>query len=358
VRQPLVSVVTPFHNTAPYLAQCIESVLAQSYPSFEYILVDNCSTDGSKEIAEEYARREPRIRLIRRSELLSQVQNYNRALAEISEHSQYCKIVQADDFIFPECLSLMVQSFEQSSSIGLVSAYDLKGDAVRGSGFPYRTTPFPGKEVARIYLRSGVFVFGSPSTVMYRSSIVRECQPFYDEQLLHEDTEKCMQLLRTWDFSFVHQVLSFLRMDNINESVSAGFRSFQPTSLDRYIIVQRYASAFLDASEAASLKRRTKRDYYGVLAGAMLRGRESAFWQYHATGLNTLGEMLDWPYLALQLAKNLLWKAANPGTAVVRGLRLLRRRMTVENRADNRLVSGKESAALGTEATSPRNKAI
>src|ERR1700730_17167571 len=119
----LISVVTPFHNTAAYLAQCIESVLAQSHSHFEYILVDNCSTDGSGDIANAYARRDPRLRMIRRSQLLSQVQNYNRALTEISNGSEYCKIVQADDFIFPECLSLMVQSFERSESIGLVSSY-------------------------------------------------------------------------------------------------------------------------------------------------------------------------------------------------------------------------------------------
>ena len=64
----MVSVVTPFYNTAPYLAQCIESVLAQTYPHFEYILMDNCSTDGSAEIAETYARRDSRIRLIRCNE--------------------------------------------------------------------------------------------------------------------------------------------------------------------------------------------------------------------------------------------------------------------------------------------------
>ena len=116
--QPLVSVVTPFHNTATFLAECIESVLAQSFTQFEYILVDNCSTDGSGEIAESYARRDPRVRLIRRSQLLPQVQNYNSALAEISGDSKYCKIVQADDFIFPECLKLMVGAFEQSSQSG------------------------------------------------------------------------------------------------------------------------------------------------------------------------------------------------------------------------------------------------
>ena len=83
--RPLVTVVTPFYNTAPHLAQCIESVLAQSYREFEYILMDNCSTDGSSEIARSYERLDPRIRLIRCSEFLSQLANYNRALAEISE---------------------------------------------------------------------------------------------------------------------------------------------------------------------------------------------------------------------------------------------------------------------------------
>src|SRR5215831_10677015 len=110
--RPLVSVVTPFYNTTRYLAQCIESVLTQSYSEFEYILMDNCSTDGSGKIAEAYARRDPRIRLIRCSEFVSQLQNYNRALNEISDASRYCKILQADDYIFPQCLELMVQAFE------------------------------------------------------------------------------------------------------------------------------------------------------------------------------------------------------------------------------------------------------
>jgi glycosyltransferase involved in cell wall biosynthesis len=323
--QPLVSVVTPFHNTAPYLAECIESVLAQTYANFEYILVDNCSTDGSTEIAERYAGRDPRIRLIRRTELLTQVQNYNLALAEISAASRYCKMVQADDFIFPECLRLMVEAFEQSETIGLVSSYDLKAGKVRGSGVPYQTTPFPGRDIARLTLRDGVFPFGSPTTVMYRSSMIRGPRPFFEEGLLHEDTEKCMQILEDWDFAFVHQVLSFLRADN--ESITSAARRFEPFTVDRYIVVQRYASRFLAPDEAAALKAQTRRDYYRFLAAAALRRREPEFWKYHQNGLTTINEQLDRTYLLTQMARVMLGLAANPGRTAMRALRHWKRRL-------------------------------
>jgi glycosyltransferase involved in cell wall biosynthesis len=167
--RPLVTVVTPFYNTAPHLAH---RASLRKYREFEYILMDNCSTDGSSEIARSYERLDPRIRLIRCSEFLSQLANYNRALAEISEASLYCKIVQADDHIYPECLQLMVQAFDQSESIGLVSSYRLLGNTVEGSGYPCRTAMLPGRECGRWFLRTGINIFGSQTTVMYRSSVV------------------------------------------------------------------------------------------------------------------------------------------------------------------------------------------
>jgi glycosyltransferase involved in cell wall biosynthesis len=313
--EPFVSVVTPFHNTAPYLAQCIESVLTQTYSNFEYILADNRSADGSGEIAARYARQDSRIRLIHFSELVPQVPNYNRALQQISPDSKYCKIVQADDSIFPDCLKLMVHVFEQSESIGLVSSYDLKGNVVRGSGFPRDISVLHGKDAARYYLRGGVFVFGSPTTVMYRSSLVRDQKSFYEEGLLHEDTEKCLEILEHWDFGFVHQVLSCLRMDN--ESISSSAKAFQPGALDHYIIVQRFAPVFFPVQEADELRKKSKREYYNVLAEQAIRLRPRAFWRYHKQGLRTLGERVDLPSLAIAIVKEFLRMVANPGATVV-----------------------------------------
>jgi glycosyltransferase involved in cell wall biosynthesis len=321
VNQPLVSVVTPFHNTAEYLAQCIQSVLGQTYQHFEYILVDNCSTDGAADIAESFGQRDSRIRVIHRPKLLSQVQNYNAALADISTESKYCKIVQADDYIFPDCLKLMVQAFEQSDSIGLVSSYWLKGNTVCGSGIPHGPGYFHGKEIGRMYLRAGLYFFGSPTTVMYRSRMIREQKPFYKENLRHEDTEKCMQILEHSEFGFVLQILSFLRLGN--GSISSSARTYSPQMLDWYIITQRYAPVFLDDNEAKALRRDSKRQYYKTLAHQALQLRDRAFWQYHKEGLTTLGETLDHPYLACQIGLELLRMVANPGSTIASMLRLM-----------------------------------
>ena len=108
---PLVSVVTPVYNTEEYIRECIESVLAQTYGNFEYIIVNNCSMDNTGEIAESYAKKDSRLRIYHNKQHLSQVENYNTALEQISPHSKYCKLVQADDWIFPCCKSMFARLF-------------------------------------------------------------------------------------------------------------------------------------------------------------------------------------------------------------------------------------------------------
>ena len=60
--QPLVSVLTPVYNGEAYVRECIESVIAQTYTNWEYIIVNNCSRDRTLELASEYTR-DPRIRV-------------------------------------------------------------------------------------------------------------------------------------------------------------------------------------------------------------------------------------------------------------------------------------------------------
>lgn len=63
-KRPEISVIVPAYNVAPYLAACLDSILAQTFCDFELILVDDGSTDGSREIAEAYKEKDERVRFV------------------------------------------------------------------------------------------------------------------------------------------------------------------------------------------------------------------------------------------------------------------------------------------------------
>jgi glycosyltransferase involved in cell wall biosynthesis len=147
--EPLVSVLTPVYNGADYLSECIESVLGQTYGHFEYIIVNNCSSDGTLDIAMSYARRDPRVRVHSNDTFVEVIENHNRAFGLVSSASEYCKVVSADDFLFPECLERMVGLAEGNRSVGIVGSYQLSGKIVRWQGFEYPKPVFPGREICR-----------------------------------------------------------------------------------------------------------------------------------------------------------------------------------------------------------------
>ena len=88
----------------------------------------------ARAIAESFAARDARIRIVETDRLLPQVQNYNFALRQISSQARYCKMVQADDWIYPDCLKEMVAAAETDPEIAIVAAYQLGAGFVFGSG--------------------------------------------------------------------------------------------------------------------------------------------------------------------------------------------------------------------------------
>lgn len=316
---PFVSVVTPFHNTAAYLAECIESVLAQSYRNFEYILVDNQSTDGSGDVAAEYAAKDSRIRFIRTERLLPQVPNYNFALEQISSESKYCKLVQADDWIFPNCLSEMIAVAEKHPSAGIVSSYRLVETMLDGAGVDAHHTLVPGREACRMSLLHKIFLFGSPTTVLYRADLVRARKPFYELGRLHEDTECVFELLEHHDLGFVHQVLSFSRRGAGSIMAEAG--KWHTDALDRLIIVKRFGERYLNAEEFAQCYRGALKHYHRALARRLLSHpgqKDERFWAYHRKGLASVGLTVQKKLLLEGAAMVVLLDALSPADVLRR----------------------------------------
>ena len=100
IPRPLVSVVTPVHNGEPYLEDCIKSVLAQTYQNWEYILVNNCSTDRTLEIVSAWVRRDSRIRVHSNRTLVKMGPNHDIALSLISRAARTARSCTPTTFCF------------------------------------------------------------------------------------------------------------------------------------------------------------------------------------------------------------------------------------------------------------------
>lgn len=307
---PSVSVVTPFHNSAQYVRECIESVLTQDRGDFEYIILDNCSTDHGGDIAREYAKSDARVRVESTDRLLPQVENYNTALRMISPATRYCKMVQADDWLYPTCLSDMVDVADRHPSVGLVSAYELQHDSVTGGHLEAGIEFLPGREAARLYMVDDAHMFGSPSTVMYRADLVRTRPDFFDLNRIHEDTEIVFELLKRGDFGFVHQVLSYSRRNE--GSISDTIKDYLTQKLDQLIVVARYGPDFLEPDEFRACLARKQRAYYRALARRWLRdiGRQDDdFWQYQRDALALIDHAVEPSRIARELVPGVIDRA-------------------------------------------------
>ena len=309
---PLVSIVTAVYNGENYLAECIESVLAQTYGNWDYVIVDNCSTDKTLEIAQAYAGRDKRIRVMRNRLHVGAIENHNIALSHISPDSKYCKVVCADDRIYPECIELMVQLAEQYPSVGIVGSYILRGGEIQHIGLPQTRSVFSGQEVCRLHLLEKTQVVGAPTSVLYRSDIVRARKEFFPGPLLSADVAACYRTLRNHDLGFVHKVLAFLRIHD--EALSVGQANLRAFWLDRVVLFAQYGRNCLSEEEFAKEFSRVLDDYYyDVLASAVLKRYPKTFWNYHIGGLNEVGLEINHVKLMKSVIHRVCDLVFNPG---------------------------------------------
>lgn len=289
---PLVSVVTAVYNGEKYLSECIESILTQTHENWEYVIVDNCSSDKTLEVAQAYASRDKRIRVISNLFHVGAIENHNIALSHISPDSKYCKVVCADDRIYPECIELMVRLAEQCPSVAIVGSYILRGGEIQHVGLPETRSVFSGREVCRLHLLEKKQVVGAPTSVLYRSDVVRAQKEFFPGPRLNADLSACYRTLRNHDLGFIHKVLAFLRVHD--EALSLGQANLRAYWLDRVVFFAQYGRDFLTEKEFVKEFSKVLDDYYyDVLASAVLRGYPQAFWKYHKSGLKEVGMKIN-----------------------------------------------------------------
>ena len=114
---PLVSIVVPVYNTAKYVAECVESILSQTFADYEAILVDDGSTDDSPTLLDSLATRDPRLRVVHQPNggvTAARRKGVEEALG------QWIYFIDADDRPTPDGLDALVQRARQDSEVDIV----------------------------------------------------------------------------------------------------------------------------------------------------------------------------------------------------------------------------------------------
>lgn len=139
--QPEVSVYTQVYNTKAYLPRCIDSVLNQTFPNFEYILLDNASTDGSSEILEYYAAKDRRIKLIKHDQ--NRLGPIWWEIGRAHFAGRYITSLDSDDWLEPEFLEKLLFLAEENRAdiVCTGTSFHIEGDENAEAGtrsFPQR----------------------------------------------------------------------------------------------------------------------------------------------------------------------------------------------------------------------------
>jgi glycosyltransferase involved in cell wall biosynthesis len=121
---PRVTVLTPVYNGTPYLRECIESVLAQTMTDFEFLIIDDASTDGSVDIVRSYD--DPRIRLVLNEQNMGQARTLNRGL-ELARAAIVARLDQ-DDVCLPERLAEQAAYLDAHPDVGVLASWEITID--------------------------------------------------------------------------------------------------------------------------------------------------------------------------------------------------------------------------------------
>ncbi|MEN6414182.1 MAG: glycosyltransferase family 2 protein [Veillonellales bacterium] len=206
---PKVSVIMPVYNAQDYLREAIDSILSQTFIDFEFIIIDDGSTDNSLPIIKSYA--DPRIRLIRNETNLKLITSLNKGMN--LAHGKYIARMDADDISLPDRLAKQVDFMDQHPDIAVCGTWvELFGKPCEQTSWHFTDNP----AIAKCILLFGCCL-AHPSAMIRRT--VLESGFCYSYSYPHaEDYGLWVQIARNHNIASIPQVLFKYRLSDSQKS--------------------------------------------------------------------------------------------------------------------------------------------
>ena len=120
IKMSLISVIVPVYKVEPYLARCIDSILAQTFTDFELILIDDGSPDNCGKICDDYAQKDPKIYVIHKENGgLSSARNAGINWSLSNSNSQWITFIDSDDWIHPQMLEILYGAVDENTQMAM-----------------------------------------------------------------------------------------------------------------------------------------------------------------------------------------------------------------------------------------------
>ena len=200
--QSIVSIIIPCYNRADYIAQTVESVLNQTYPNIELIVVDDGCTDNSRDILEQYS---DRITILEHPGRANRGQSAAINLGLRQARGTFIAILDSDDLFNPEKIDLQVRYLEENPTIGTVYA---NGMNITSEGkptymlYPEGEKPVIGPEPVLEYC-----AFNLPSNAMVRKSVFDQAGYFDETLRTAQDHDMAIRIAEVAPVGYINQCL-------------------------------------------------------------------------------------------------------------------------------------------------------
>ncbi len=250
---PIISVCLPVYNGSKYLAQAIESVLAQTYKDFELLIANDCSTDDSAQIIDSFAGSDRRIKAWRNEKQLGLFENYNACIRR--SEGQFVKPFAQDDVLLPTALERMCSILQEKESVSLVACarqwIDADGESIAAHSEaeakimkPFqRDTQLSAQEAVIRTLTDIVNWIGEPCSQMFRRT---DSDNGYDTSFRQiGDLEYAYRLLQSGDYYFIADELCCFRRHAESSSKKSSFDL--AAYLDWFLLAAKYQKCLVDA---------------------------------------------------------------------------------------------------------------
>ena len=211
---PKVSILIPTFNRANYLKMAVDSALAQTYPSTEILVLDDCSTDETVNLSQAYSNA-TNVKFIRNETNIGFIDNWNKAVSLSS--GEYIKIMGDDDILSPECVAEQARILDEHPDVGVVccnlSVID-ESSRLKNGNNPYKLFSRDMKENGQEFIKNyllGKRAVGWPTAILFRRQDIDEVGYFDIEAGCAADIDMWCRILRVKDFYYLDKMLAYNR---------------------------------------------------------------------------------------------------------------------------------------------------